>query len=180
MANDPAHLVVGHLSKPHGTRGELVVWPLTDRPDEVFAPGRRLLLGTDTGEAGHPPTEVVVEASRPHKRGVLIRLEGVADRNAAEALVTRYLLIPAEETEALEEGEFYYHQLLGLTVETAEGVVVGRVREVYETDPTHLLEVKGEGAGAVHLIPLSRRIVTRVDVEAGRLVIEPPEGLLEL
>jgi 16S rRNA processing protein RimM len=180
MANDPAHLVVGHLSKPHGTRGELVVWPLTDRPDEVFAPGRRLLLGTDTGEAGHPPTEVVVEASRPHKRGVLIRLEGVADRNAAEALVTRYLLIPAEETEALEEGEFYYHQLLGLTVETAEGVVVGRVREVYETDPTHLLEVKGEGAGAVHLIPLSRRIVTRVDVAAGRLVIEPPEGLLEL
>jgi 16S rRNA processing protein RimM len=178
MANDPAHLVVGHLSKPHGTRGELVVWPLTDRPDEVFAPGRRLLLGTDTGEAGQPPTEVVVEASRPHKRGVLIRLEGVADRNAAEALVTRYLLIPAEETEALEEGEFFYHQLLGLTVETAEGVVVGRVREVYETDPTHLLEVKG--AGAVHLIPLSRRIVTRVDVEAGRLVIEPPEGLLEL
>jgi 16S rRNA processing protein RimM len=178
MANDPAHLVVGHLSKPHGTRGELVVWPLTDRPEEVFAPGRRLLLGTDAGEAGHPTREVVVEASRPHKRGVLIRLEGVTDRNAAEALVTRYLLIPAEETDALEEGEFYYHQLLGLTVETAEGVVVGRVREVYETDPTHLLEVKGEGA--IHLIPLSRRIVTRVDVEAGRLVIEPPEGLLEL
>jgi ribosomal 30S subunit maturation factor RimM len=52
MAHDPAYLVVGHLSKPHGTRGELVVWPLTDRPDEVFAPGRRLLLGTDAGEWG--------------------------------------------------------------------------------------------------------------------------------
>jgi 16S rRNA processing protein RimM len=178
MASDPAHLVVGHLSKPHGTRGELVVWPLTDRPDEVFAPGRRLFLGTDKGEAEDPPTEVVVEASRPHKRGVLVRLAGVADRNAAEALVTRYLLIPAAESDEPEEGEFYYHQLLGLMVETEDGAEVGRVREVYETEPTHLLEVKG--AGAVHLIPLSRRIVRLVDVEAGRLVIEPPEGLLDL
>jgi 16S rRNA processing protein RimM len=178
MANDPAHLVVGHLSKPHGTRGELVVWPLTDRPDEVFAPGRRLVLGTDKGEAGQPPREVVVAASRPHKRGVLVRLEGVMDRNAAEALVTRYLLIPAYESEELEEGEFYYHQLLGLTVETADGVELGRVREVYETEPTHLLEVKGEGV--LHLIPLSRRIVTLVDVQARRLVIDPPEGLLDL
>jgi 16S rRNA processing protein RimM len=102
----------------------------------------------------------------------------VADRNAAEALVTRYLLIPAEESEEPEEGEFYYHQLLGLTVETAAGVVVGRVREVYETEPTHLLEVKGRDG--LHLIPLSRRIVKSVDVEAGRLVIDPPEGLLDL
>jgi 16S rRNA processing protein RimM len=178
MAHDPAHLVVGHLSKPHGTRGELVVWPLTDRPDEVFAAGRRLVLGTDAGEVGDAPLDVVVEASRPFKKGILIRLEGVADRNAAEALVTRYLLIPAGESDEPEEGEYYYHQLLGLTVETAAGETVGRVREVYETKPTHLLEVKG--SGGLHLIPLSRRIVQSVDVEAGRMVIEPPEGLLDL
>nr|NIP82651.1 16S rRNA processing protein RimM [Gemmatimonadota bacterium]NIQ58566.1 16S rRNA processing protein RimM [Gemmatimonadota bacterium]NIU78888.1 16S rRNA processing protein RimM [Gammaproteobacteria bacterium]NIX47565.1 16S rRNA processing protein RimM [Gemmatimonadota bacterium]NIY11936.1 16S rRNA processing protein RimM [Gemmatimonadota bacterium] len=76
------------------------------------------------------------------------------------------------------EGEYYYHQLLGLEVETVDGEVVGRVREVYETEPRHLLEVKG--GGRVRLIPFDRRIVRSVDPEARRLVIDPPEGLLEL
>lgn len=178
MASDPAYLVVGHVSKPHGTRGDVLVWSLTDQPDDVFAAGRRLVLGTDTGEIGSAAEEVVVEASRPFRKGLLIRIAGVADRNQAEALVSRYLLVPAEERGEPEEGEVFYHQLLGLSVETVAGEAVGRVREVYETEPTHLLEVKGPDR--VHLIPFSREIVRSVDPEAGRLVIEPPEGLLDL
>ncbi len=178
MVKDPAYLVVGHLSKAHGTRGELLVWTLTDRPDEVFEPGRRLVLGDDAGAVVDESEAVVVEASRPFKKGVLVRLVGVADRSTAEALVTRYLLVPAGERGEAEEGEVFYHQLLGLSVETVTGDEVGRVREVYETEPAHLLEVKGEGKA--HLIPFSREIVRSVDVKAGRLVIEPPEGLLEL
>jgi 16S rRNA processing protein RimM len=178
MPHDPAYLVVGHLSKAHGTRGDLMVWPLTDRPEEVFAPGRRLLLGTEAGDLGGGAVELEVAASRPFRKGLLVRLVGVTDRNAAELLVARYLLVPAEERGEPEEGEFYYHQLLGLAVETLEGAAVGWVREVYETEPTHLLEVKGENR--LHLVPLSRRIVRLVDVEAGRLVIDPPEGLLDL
>lgn len=178
MGDDPAFLVVGHLSKPHGTRGELVIWTLTDRPEDVFAPGCRLLLGDESGEAGPSPAEVVVEAGRAFKRGWLVKLEGVDDRTAAEAIVARYLLVPAEERGEPEEGELYYHQLLGLVVSTTEGETVGRVREVFETEPDHLLEVKGEGR--VHLVPFSRRIVTEVDLEGGRLVIDPPEGLLDL
>lgn len=178
MVRDPAYLVVGHLSKAHGTRGELLVWTLTDHPAEVFEPGRRLLLGDESGAVADDGVVVVVEASRPFKKGMLVRLEGVEDRNAAEALVTRYLLVPAEERREVEEGEVFYHQLLGLSVETVAGVLVGRVREVYETAPVHLLEVKGERK--VHLIPLSREIVRSLDVAAGRLVIEPPEGLLDL
>ena len=87
--------------------------------------------------------------------------------------------MPIEGLAALEEGEVFYHQLLGAEVVTAEGEPVGRVREVFETAPTHLLEVKGEG-GKLHLIPFSERIVRKVDVEAGRIVIKPPPGLLEL
>jgi 16S rRNA processing protein RimM len=178
MALAPEYFVVGHLSKAHGTRGELMVWPLTDHPEEVFAPGQQVLLGTETGEVGDAPVELVIEASRPFKKGMLVQLSGVGDRTQAEALAARYLLVPAGERRELEEGEVFYHQLLDLTVETVAGEMVGRVREVYETEPSHLLEVKG--SGGVHLIPFTREVVRHVDVEAGRLVIEPPEGLLDL
>ncbi|HZD05002.1 MAG TPA: ribosome maturation factor RimM [Longimicrobiales bacterium] len=175
---DPEFLVVGHMSRAHGTRGEVVVTPLTDRPDEVFATGRRVLMGDEDGRGGASAPELVIESVRRHKRGLLTKFDGITDRNGAELLQGRYLLIPASEAGTLEENELFYHQLLGLTVETAGGVVVGRVREVFETEPDHMLEVKGEGR--LHLVPFTSRIVTEVDLDAGRIVIEPPEGLLDL
>jgi 16S rRNA processing protein RimM len=175
----PDHLVVGHVSKPHGTKGELFVWPLTDRPDEVFGPGRSVLLGDEQGELSEDSAELVVERSRPFKRGVLLKFEGVEERADIEAFAGRYLLVPTGGLAALEEGEVFYHQLLGAEVVTADGETVGRVREVFETAPAHLLEVKSED-GKVHLIPFSERIVKKVDVEAARIVIKPPPGLLEL
>lgn len=175
---DPEYLVVGHLAKAHGTRGDVLVRVLTDEPEQVFEAGRRVVLGDERGELGSSPLEERVEASRPYRKGWLLKLAGVADRDAAATLAGRYLLVPAAERGELEAGEFYYHQLLGLRVETVAGVEVGRVREVYETEPHHLLEVKG--AGGVHLVPFRRGLVELVDVEASRLVIDPPEGLLEL
>ncbi len=175
---DPEFLVVGHLTKAHGTKGDLLIRPLTDRPEEVFVEGRPLTVGDDRGELGKAPMERLLENARPFKRGWIAKLEGVDDRNDAEALTGRYVLVPAAERGEPAEGEFFYHQLLGLEVWTKAGEVVGRVREVYETDPRHLLEVKGEGG--VHLIPFDRRIVTSVLLDEGRLVIDPPEGLLDL
>lgn len=177
-APGPEFLVVGHLSKPHGNKGELMVWPLTDRPDEVLAAGREVVAGDENGEPGDAPLELVVESARPYRKGVLLKFEGVDDRTAAEMLAARYLLVPAASLDDGDEDALYYHELLGLVVETAAGERVGRVREVYETEPSHLLEVKGEGR--VHLVPFTRRIVKRIDREGGRLVIEPPEGLLDL
>jgi 16S rRNA processing protein RimM len=175
----PERLVVGHLAKPHGNRGELMVWPLTDRPDEVFAPGRALLLGDEEGGTEAAPPTVVVEGARPFKRGLLLKLVGVDARDAAESLVGRYLLAPLAELEPLGDGEVFYHQLLGAAVETVDGTAVGTVREVFETEPAHLLEVEGPG-GKRHLIPFTQRVVRRVEPEAKRIVIEPPAGLLEL
>lgn len=175
---EPEFLVVGHLTKAHGTRGDLLIRPLTDRPEEVFAEGLRVIVGDEQGKPGKAPIERVVQMARPYKRGWLAKLAGVEDRNDAVELTGRYLLVPAEERGEPEEGEFYYHQLLGLEVRTAAGEVVGRVREVYETEPRHLLEVKGKGR--IHLVPFDRRIVTTVSVEEGWLEIDPPEGLLEL
>ncbi len=100
------------------------------------------------------------------------------DRNAAEVLRGRTLLISPEEARPLEVGEFFLHDLVGLEVETAEGQQVGRVVEIYETGPGHMLEVDDGTRG--HLIPFSDQLVRDVDVKAGRIVIEAIPGLLDL
>ncbi|MBI4410497.1 MAG: 16S rRNA processing protein RimM, partial [Gemmatimonadetes bacterium] len=178
-AHEPEHLVVGHVSKPHGTRGEVFVWPLTDRPEVIFAYDAEVLLGGEQGQPGEAPETLRVERSRPFKRGLLIKFDGYDDRSAVEPFAQRYLLVPLARLEPLAEDEVYYHQLLGAEVVTVEGERVGRVREVYETKPAHLLEVKSED-GKLHLVPYSERIVKKVDREARRIVIKPPPGLLEL
>ncbi|HEY8468696.1 MAG TPA: ribosome maturation factor RimM [Longimicrobiales bacterium] len=177
---EPRHLVVGHISKPHGTRGEVFVWPLTDDPEGVFAVGEEVRVAEPDG-APEPDEEwqpLAVERRRSFKRGLLVKFEGLDDRNAVEPLAGRYILKPIEELAPLEEGEVFYHQLLDAEVVTVDGQVVGRVREVFETEPAHLLEVKGDDK--LHLIPFTERIVKEIDVERKRLVIEPPAGLLEI
>lgn len=174
---EPERLVVGHLAKPHGTKGELYVSPLTDRALETFAPGRELLLGDEEGDAGEANEPVRVESAREFKRGLLVKFGGIEDRTAAEPLARRYVLAPRDVLAPLEEGEVFYHQLLGADVVTTSGEVIGQVREVYDTEPAHLLEVETD-SGRLHLIPFTERVVRAVS--PGRVEIEPPEGLLEL
>jgi 16S rRNA processing protein RimM len=175
----PAHLVVGHITKPHGTRGEVYITPLTDYPETVFAPGQALLLGDEEGALSGDAPSVVVETSRPFKRGLLVAFEGVSGREAAEQLARRYLLLPADAVPGRADDEVFYHELLGMRVETVAGDEAGVVREVFETEPHHLLEVVA-GDGRRRLIPFAARIIRTIDREGRRLVIDPPDGLLDL
>ncbi len=177
--NEPSYLVVGHLNKAHGTKGELFAWPLTDHPESTFAPGVILYLGDGEGAAPDPSfPSFVVESARPFRRGYLLKLRGVDERNAAEVLRGRYLMRPLEELEALEEGEFFYHQLLGMRVVTAAGEEVGQIMEIYDLRPAHLLEVRGHGG--THLVPFLASIVREIDAEKRTIIIDPPDGLLEI
>ena len=176
---EPPYLVVGHVNKAHGTKGELFVWPLTDHPESTFAPGVILYLGDEKGEAPDPSQPgLAIEGVRPFRKGFLVSFPGVTDRTRAELLHGRYLLRPRSELEGLEEGEVFYHQLVGMKVVTVEGEEVGEVVEVYELRPADLLEVRG--SGRIHHIPFLETIVQEMDVEGGILVIDPPEGLLDL
>ena len=177
--NQPTHLVVGHVTKPHGTKGEVFVWPLTDSVGAVYAPDREVLLGDEHGKLDADAGALIVETVRDFKRGLLVRFRGKLDRDAVQELGNRYLLVPIEQVAPREEDEVYYHELLGMQVVTKDGEPVGEVREVYETVPAHLLEVKA-GNGKVHLIPFAERIVKQVDAEARQIIIKPPPGLLEL
>jgi 16S rRNA processing protein RimM len=177
--SDPSYLVVGHLNKPHGTKGELFVWPLTDHPEGTFAPGVILYPGDDTGnEPDSSRPSLLIESSRPFRRGYLLRLKGVLDRDSAVALQGLYVLRPFEELEEVADGEIFYHQLLGMKVVTVSGEELGKIVEVYELRPADLLEVKG--AEKTHFIPFLASMVKEVDGESGTMTIDPPEGLLDL
>jgi 16S rRNA processing protein RimM len=176
---DPRFLVVGHLNKPHGTKGELFVWPLTDHPERVFAPGLVLSTADEAGrepDPDAPPLRIV--AVRPFRNGFLVSFAGVRDREGAELLRGRYLLTGIESVAPLEADELFYHELLGMEVVTKEGQLLGEIVEVYELRPADLLEVHGP-AGEV-MIPFLSHIVVEIDKAGRRMVIDPPEGLLDL
>lgn len=177
--SQPTHLVVGHVTKPHGTKGEVFVWPLTDSVASVYAPGSEVLVGDEHGRLDPEGGLLKVDSAREFKRGLLVKFGGLGDRDAVEDLGNRYLLVPIERVEPPAEDEVYYHELLGMHVVTRDGETVGDVVEVYETEPAHLLEVR-DTRGKVHLIPFAERIVRQVDAANRQIIIKPPPGLLEL
>jgi len=174
----PQYLVVGHLNKAHGTKGEIFIWPLTDRPEGTFAPGVDLYLGDANGDLPTDPPTLRIEASRSYRRGFLVRFEGVHDRRGMEDLLGRYVLRAMEQLDELEEGETFYHDLLGMEVFTVGGEPIGEVVEVYELRPADLLEIRG--ADRTFMIPYISQMVQSVSVADNRIVLDPPPGLLEV
>lgn len=177
MSSGPTHLAVGLLKKPHGIKGDVLVFPLTDQPDRVFRDGRRLVVLDKQGGVPTGATVTVTKAKVYH-RAWLVHFEGYDDREALEALRDVYLGIEIGEARPLAEGEFFLHELVGLAVQTAEKVPVGTVTDAIEAPQGLLLAVKGETK--VHLIPFRPGIIRRVDREKRMVTVDPPVGLLEL
>jgi len=177
--SEPTHLAVGFVSRSHGIGGSVLVQPLTDHPEGIFAPGVVLLPGTRDAPGPDPDLPPLrVEEVRDFKDGFLVLFGGVRDRNDADALRDLYLYVPRDAVAPLEEGEIFHHHLLGMRVETVTGREVGTVQEIYELSPSDLLEVRTP-RGTI-MIPFHADVVVEVHPEEGRLVVDPPEGLLEL
>ncbi len=169
-------LVVGRVVKAHGVTGEVAVDVRTDDPEGRFAPGV-VLRGRPRGGTER---DFVVESVRAHGGRLLVRLRGVADRDTADALRGTLFLIDAAELPPIEDPDEYYdHQLEGLTVSTVDGVGVGTVAEVLHTAAGELLAVK-RGDGGEVLVPFVSAIVVSVSLSDGAVVIDPPDGLLDL
>jgi len=167
-------LVVGRIGKPHGIRGELTVEVRTDAPEIRFAPGS--VLVTDPARVG----PIAVEAVRWHSGRLLLRVVGVHDRTAAEGLRGVVLTADVPDDEVPDDPEeFFDHQLRGLSVRTADGTVIGVVDDVVHLPSQDLLSVQRE-AGREVLVPFVAEIVTAIDVDAGTVTVELPEGLLDL
>lgn len=162
--------VVGRIGRPHGLRGEVTVQVRTDFPEQRFFVGAAL----DGGAAGM----LTVEAIRPHGPALLVQFAGVADRVAAAQLCGLVLTVDATTLPALADpDEFYDHQLEGLSVVGPDGTALGTVREVVHAPASDLLVLETDHGEA--LVPFVRAIVPEVDLVGGRVVLDPPAGLLD-
>ena len=169
----PDRLVVGRVLRPHGIKGELSVEVLSDAP-ERFAPGVELGVGDPDGP--EPLRTAVVAASRRHLGRLLLSLEGVEDRDAADRYRGAWLSIPVTEARPLEPDEFWPHQLVGLAVVDHQGRERGRVADVLPGAAHDLLSVELPDGASV-LVPAVAALVT-VELDAGRVVVEAVPGLL--
>lgn len=188
-------LVVGQIGKPHGIRGEVSVAVRTDEPEERFVAGsafttevprnRRVSTGpaTATPAPGAPykvPAELVIESVRWHQGRAIVQFEGVHDRNVAEAL--RGVLLQVDSaglTPPDDPDEFRDHQLVGLRVESLDGSALGTVERIDHAAASDLIVLK-KAAGGTALIPFVSQIVPTVDLGGGRILVDLPEGLLDL
>ena len=167
-------LTVGRVARAHGVGGEVAVDVHTDDPDSRFAAGQA--VETDPAERG----PLTVERARWHSGRLLVRFAEVADRTAAEALRGTLLVADSSTSAApADPDEFWDHDLVGLRAQTADGAELGVVTDVVHPPGPPLLAVRRPD-GAELLVPFVRAIVPTVDLAAGRLVVTPPDGLLEL
>lgn len=167
-------LVVGRVGRPHGIRGEVTVQVRTDDPGRRFAAGS--VLATEPADRG----PLTVLSSRWHSGRLLVSFAGSADRSQAESLTGTLLVVDSAEVGApADPDEFNDHDLIGLQVLTTAGDLVGTVRDVLHHGQDLLVVQQAAGPAADALVPFVTPIVPEVDIAAGRLIIDPPPGLLD-
>ena len=165
-------VVVARIGKVHGLRGEVTVQVLTDSPDERFVPGASFV--TEPESAG----PLVVHSARDHNGVLLLSFEDTDDRTGAEELRGIKLMDVVLEDDDDEE-TWYERDLVGLKAVTVGGDEVGEVTAL-QSRPTQDLLVLRLTNGREAMVPFVTKIVPEVDIEGGRVVIDPPDGLLEL
>jgi 16S rRNA processing protein RimM len=179
------YAIVGLIRKAQGIRGEVVVEPLTDKPDVVFASGSRVFAGTTDGDLA-PVADVrgveelptlTISASKPFKKGLIVRFEELSDRDSAELWRGRYLLVPFSELPPLDENQVYLHDLIGMRVAGTEGQDLGSVAAFYELPQGLVLDVE-TGRGTV-MVPYRPEVVVRVDLAERTIVINEELGFMD-
>lgn len=162
-------ICVGAIAGAFGVKGEVRLKSFTSVPEDIaqYAP-----LETEDGAMEF---DVVVE--RVIKNGLAVRLTGIATKEQADALRGVRLFVPRDRLPALPDDEFYHADLIGLPVCDTGGTELGRVKAVHDHGAGDLLEIHAPGLKSTVLLPFTREVVPTVDLEAGRIVADPPEGL---
>lgn len=166
-------LTLARFGAAHGVQGEVRLKSFTEDPMAVAsygplesADGRQFIV-TDTRRAAGKALDMLV-----------VRIKGVTDRGAAEALNGIELSVPRDRLPDADLDDFYYADLIGLTAETLAGEALGTVTAIHNHGAGDLLEV-ARAVGIPALIPFTRQIVPKIDVQSGKIVIDPPDGLLD-
>ncbi len=162
-------LVVGRIGRAHGVLGEATVQVQTDDPDLRFKVGAKLIL--DNGK------DLTIRSARWHNQILLLAFDGVVDRNQIEEL--RDQMISAEvDITSLSPGEYHYQQLLGCQVFLQSDELIGEVDEIVKLPSQDLLSVAKNGKKV--MIPMVKKIIISIDILTKKIVVDPPEGLLDV
>jgi 16S rRNA processing protein RimM len=164
--------LVGRIARAHGIRGQVIVNPETDFPDQRFQEGAEVFV-----QRNGQVEPLTITTARFHKDRPVIGLEGIETMNEAATLAGLELRVPIERLAALPADTFYRHDLIGCRVETRDGRTVGIVRDVEGTMAGSRLVV--DGISGEVLIPLVAPICTEIDPAGKRIVVDPPVGLIE-
>ncbi|MEP6551791.1 MAG: ribosome maturation factor RimM [Gemmatimonadales bacterium] len=182
---EPEYAIVGLIRKAQGIRGEVVIEPLTDKPDVIFASGSRVFAGTRDGNLAvardvkgeeEIPT-LTISGSKPFKKGLIVQFEELRDRNSAELWRGRYLLAPFSEIPPLEDGQVYLHDLIGMKAVSTDGRNLGTVTTFYELPQGIMLDLDTP-RGSV-LVPYRPEVVVQTDIGARTLLINDTLGVLD-
>jgi 16S rRNA processing protein RimM len=168
-------VIVGRLRKPHGLKGDCTLFPLTDTPETVFTPGRQVWVVDLGGETVAGP--LTLERSRSYHREWLVKFAGIESRDALDPFRGQFLGVPQEVLGPLADDEVYLHELDGFSVRLADETPLGLVSAVYELPSGVMIEV--QGPKREFLLPYKKEFVQQVDRAGRRLVVTPPEGLLD-
>lgn len=167
-------VAIGEIGRPHGVRGEVRVTPLTDHPERFARLGECLLWD----EARDRRLPCRIRTARAQGDALVVALAGYDSPEAVRALTGWLLAVPESEVLPAPEGHFYPWQLVGCRVLTEDGREIGSVLRIEGSGAQDLWVVGA--AGREHLVPAVADIVREVDLDGRRIVIRPPEGLLEL
>lgn len=166
-------ILLGKVTRAHGIRGEVKVYPYSGRPEQFAAGYHRISLSPDKETV---PVAYALEKSRVQGKQVLLKLENCSDRTSAKSLVGQLVYVTVDELPELAEDEFYLQQLEGKEVVDKSGALLGHSSHVMETGAHDLLVV--EKAGKEYLIPVVGDFI--IAIEKDRLVLDLPPGLLEI
>ncbi|HXD45676.1 MAG TPA: ribosome maturation factor RimM [Pseudolabrys sp.] len=167
---DESSVLVARFGAAHGVRGEIRLWSFTADPLAVADYGP---LETKDGKR-----QFVIAALRPNKDFLVARIEGVGDRNAAEALRNVELYLPRARLPAIDEDDtWYYADLVGLAAVAPDGAAIGTVAAVHNFGAGDMIEIATASGGKTMLLPFSEAVVPEVDVKAGRIVVVMPKEI---
>ena len=162
---------VGKIVNTHGIRGDVRVMPTTDVVAERFAKGQDLYLQ----QAGEP-LKLTVESARQHKGFILVKFVGYDNINDVQAFRDHELMVSGKDQQPLEDGQYYYHQIIGLSVKTVDGEELGTIKEILSPGANDVWVVQRDGKKDL-LLPVIDDVVKDVDLDAGEVTVELMEGL---
>lgn len=167
---EPVFLVVGKLGRPHGLKGEMLLYVITDFPERL-RPGVEIFVGD-----AYEPRKI--RSRRKHKASLLVALDDVRTAEDAAELTNRYVFVRAEDRPPLPEGEYYHHELIGLQVVDEDGETLGRLEEVISNPANDIYLVRPD-QGPEILLPATEEVILEVDLEAGEMRIHLLPGLID-